>query len=197
MPLVQFQPGVLTRVWRGEPRVIGGLEVAPLGSYVLVKKQKGKPMFNLSEEELKKAAREIAKASERIQARMLKDAMFGTGRAAPVISTARMAYSTTSRPGPLPLTTFRGLPPPLDVITSPFVVEKKTRSREKKRGVWRRLWDGLTNLNPWPYSPIEFYEVAVPTIMVDRRNNKIICHPTLEHEVKKVVSGGIYDLAKR
>ena len=42
----------------------------------MARRAKGKPMFNLSEEELKKAAREMTKASERIRARMIKEALF-------------------------------------------------------------------------------------------------------------------------
>lgn len=96
-----------------------------------------------------------------------------------VVSTTRIA---TSRP-----LTFRGFAPIFEVITSSYIVEKKKRSREKKRGFWRRLWDGLTDLNPWPYCRIEYYEIEVPSIVVDRRNNRIICHPSLEREIKKAV----------
>lgn len=141
---------------------------------------------NLNEEELKKAAARISNAFKKIQDRMIKDAMFGDKLPySPFVSTAKMAPSITGRP-----LTFRGFTPLFGVITNPYVVEKKTRSREKKRGFWQRLWDGLTNLNPWPYSPIEFYEVDVPAVIVDRRRNLIICHPSLEMEAKKAVGEG-------
>lgn len=137
-------------------------------------------MFNLDEEELKKAAARMGEAAKGVQERMIKDALFGVRPPySPFISTGTMKPSLQIPPP------FRPVVPLWAVITSPYVVEKKRRSREKKRGFWRRLWDGLTGLNPWPYSPIEFYEVEVPAIMIDRLNNQIICHPSLEQKIKK------------
>lgn len=139
-------------------------------------------VIDLSSEELKKAAAQINKAAKRIQARMIfprEEPSYS-----PLVSTARMAPSSIIT-DPL---TFRPFTPLFDVITSPYVVETKTLSREGKRVFWRRLWDGLTDLNQWPYSRIEYYGIEVPAIVIDRRNNRIICHPSLERDIKKAVS---------
>ena len=131
-------------------------------------------MFDLNEE--------MRKAALKMQAQIVKDDMFGERRPySPSVSTGAM------RPSLRPSLPFHPTIRSLTVITSPYITEKKKRSREEKRGFWQRLWDGLTDLNPWPYSPIEFYEVEVPAIMVDKKNNQIICHPSLEQEIKKAV----------
>ncbi len=149
--------------------------------------RKGKPMpVKLNEEKLKKAAAQMSAVTKRIQERMIKDALFGERPPySPFVSTATMAPNIARKP-----LSFRPIAPLFDVITSPYVVETKKLSREKKRGFWGRLWDGLTDLNPWPYSRIEYYELEVPAIMIDRVNNRIICYPSLEREVKKAVRGG-------
>lgn len=140
-----------------------------------------------SSEELKKAAAQINKVAKRIQARMIIEDMIFP-REEPsysrLVSTARMAPSSIITDGTL---TFRPFTPLFDVITSPYAVETKKLFREEKRGFWRRLWDGLTDLNQWPYSRLEYYEMEVPAIVIDRRNNRIICHPSLERDIKKVV----------
>lgn len=147
--------------------------------------------FNLDEEELRKAVGQISEAAKRIQEKMLIDAMFGDGSPySPLVSTARIAPSVSP---PLPFRQFSLW----TVTTSIYTVEDEKRSRAAERGFWRRLWDGLTDLNPWSYSPIEFYEVEVPAIVIDKRNNRIVCHPSLGGEVKKAVSEGNYDIAKR
>ena len=130
-------------------------------------------MFNLNEEELKKAAARMREASRGVQERLIKDAPFGEK---PLNSP--FSVSTPTAVGWHSILLWA-------VITSPYVVEKKRRSREAKRTFWQKLWVSLTDLNPWPYSPIEFYEVEVPAITIDRRNNQIICHPSLEQEIKK------------
>lgn len=154
--------------------------LAPDGWYL-----KGNSMVDFNDEELRKAAAQVGNATKRIQERMIKDAMFGEGPPySPFVSTARMRPSVASPPP------FGSFVPLLTVTTSPYVVEKKKRSRERKRGFWGKFWASLTDLNPWPYSPIEYYEFLIPAIMFDRPNNRIICHPSLEHEIKKAVNEG-------
>lgn len=138
-------------------------------------------MFNLNER--------MRAMTQEIQERMVKDALFGVRPPySPFVSTGTMKPSLQIPPPPfspvVPLWVWA-------VITSPYVVEKKRRAREAKRTFWQKLWVSLTDLNPWPYSPIEIYEVEVPAIMIDRLNNQIICHPSLEREIKKAV--GIYE----
>lgn len=148
-------------------------------------------MFDLNEEDLERAAREMRKAAKKIQERMLLNEYMKRATQDlqerppydPFVSTARMATSITRRP-------FMPIAPLWAVITSPYIVEKQRRGREKKRTFWQRVWASLTDLNQWPYSPIEYYEVDVPAIMVDRANNQIICHPSLEREIKNAVSEG-------
>lgn len=126
---------------------------------------------------------EMQKAAKKIQGRMTEDVMFRRSKSSPFISTGRMAASISRQP-------FRPFVPLWDVLASPYVVEKSNRSREKKESFWRRLWASLTDLNPWPYSAIEYYEVGVPAIIIDRPNYRIICHPSLEQEIKKAVNEG-------
>lgn len=143
-------------------------------------------MVDLDDEDLKRVAREMGKAAARIREGLLKEAMFGERPSySPFVSTGTRKPPSHS---PLP---FRSFIPLWDVITSPYVVEKRRQGREGKRSWWQRLWDGLTDLNPWPYSPIEYYEVEIPAIMSDRVNNRIICHPAIEQQVKKAVREGV------
>ncbi len=123
---------------------------------------------------------EMRKAAKKIQGRMTEDVMFRRSKSSPL---GRMAASITRQP-------FRPFVPLWDVIVSPYAVEKRNGAREKKEGGWRRLWASLTDLNPWPYSAIEYYEVDVPAIVIDRPNYRIICHPSLEQEIKKAVNEG-------
>jgi hypothetical protein len=126
-----------------------------------------KTMFDLNEE--------MRKSAQAIQERLIKEAMFGK----------RPPYSPFVPTGTMrPLSTF------FTVIVSPYITEKKHRSREKQMGFWGRLWASLSDLNQWPYSPIEYYEIEVPAIMIDKLNNQIICHPSLEQEIKKAVGEG-------
>jgi hypothetical protein len=145
-------------------------------------------MFDLDEEDLKRAVHAMNKAARRIEERMIKDAMFGERPPhIPFTSTGTMRPSMP----------FREFAPLWTVVTSLFAVEKKKRCREVKLAFWQRLWVSLTNLNPWPYSPIEYYEVDVPAVMIDRANNQIICHPSLEREIRKAVDEANYDTVKR
>ncbi len=135
--------------------------------------------------------KEMRKAALKIQERMIKDAMFGERPPySLLVSTGMMAASL------LPSLPFRPTIQSWTVITSSYIVEKVKCSREKKRGIWQRLWVSLTDLTQWPYSPLEYYEVDVPAIMLDRGNNQIICHPSLEREIKKAVSEGKYGPSK-
>ncbi len=122
---------------------------------------------------------EMRKAAQKIQGRMIEDAMRRRSKSSP---TGRMAASITRQP-------FRPFVPMWDVLASPYVVEKSNLTREKKESFWRRLWASLTDLNPWPYSAIEYYEVGVPAIIIDRPNYRIFCHPSLEREIRKAVEG--------
>jgi hypothetical protein len=143
--------------------------------------------FEPDEDTLKRVAREISRASRRIQKRMIEDAMFGERKSySPFVSTGRMARSIA---GNSPLK-FRPIFSSFDVVVSHFVVETKKYSREKKVGFWRRLLSSLTDLNPWPYSHIEYYEVATPAIVLDRGNRRIICHPSLEQSVREAIAKG-------
>lgn len=146
--------------------------------------------FNLDDETLKRAAAQMRKSAQKIHTKMVYDEIFGTLPSSISVSTARMAPSVVRSPLPFsPLTQL------FDVVTSPHIVEPKTLSRERKRGFWRRLWDGLTDLNPWPYSRIEYYKAEVPAIVIDKGRNKIICHPSLKNEIEKAVRSGTYDVA--
>lgn len=148
-------------------------------------------MFNLNEEALKRVAREISKASQRVQEKLLEDAIFGERPPySPPVSTATMSESRFINSITRQPLTFRHFMPLFDIIVSPYALEIRKRSRAKKGGFWQRLWDGLTDLNAWPYSRIEFYKVEVPAIVIDRRNNRIICHPSLEREIKKAANEG-------
>ena len=93
---------------------------------------------------------EIREAARQVHERMVNDPYFGD----------QPPYSGGAGGALRPSLAFR--PPGLawdDVITNPFIVKKVTRCREKYRGFWRRLWDAFWDFNPWPYTPVEFYEV--------------------------------------
>lgn len=149
-------------------------------------------MFDFNDDDIRKAAQRMTEAAQKIQERLLKDAMFGE----------RPPYSSftstrTMRPSIPPSTFFKPTAPLFTVITSLYAVEKRKQVREVKRTFWQKLWASLTDLNPWSYSPIEYYEVNVPGIMIDKLNHQIICHPSLEQEIKKAVSEGRYEPTKR
>lgn len=78
----------------------------------------------------------------------------------------------------------------LNVMTSPYVVERVKRSRKKKETFWAKLWRDFWDHNPWAYSLIEYYEVEKPAIMFDRRNNCVYCHPSIEQEIRQAVREG-------
>lgn len=144
-------------------------------------------MFDLNEEDLKRAADEISKTARKIQEQMIKDTAFGERPPySAFVDTARLASSIAPRP----FMSFKPIVPMWNVTTSPYVVEKKKLSREMKMTFCQKVWRSLTELNPWPYSQIEIYEVGIPAIMIDRPNYRIICHPSLEREIKKAVNEG-------
>ncbi len=82
---------------------------------------------------------------------------------------------------------FRPYVSSLAVITDPHAVKRIKQCRERQRGFWRKLWESLWDVEPWPYTPIEFYKVDIPTIIYDKQSSRIICHPSLEQEIKNAI----------
>jgi len=125
---------------------------------------------------------EIRKSLQQFQGRLIEDAAFGDkGKYSPFVSTGQMHPSIRSTPISMR---------PLRVITSPHVLETAKCSRERSEGFWAKVWRDFWDHNPWPYSLIEYYEVEKPAIMFDRGNNCVICHPSIEQEIRKAVREG-------